>query len=86
VILDAMACGKAVVASYRSWMNDYFKFGEDMISFEPENSKNLEEKVLSLLGDLEIRKKIGIEARRSIEERLNSEAMASELNRLFELV
>lgn len=51
VVLDALAAGKAVVATRRSWMADYFVEGEDLVIVEPGDAKALAEVIQSLLSD-----------------------------------
>jgi glycosyltransferase involved in cell wall biosynthesis len=43
VLLEALACRKPVVASRRSWMQDYFSAEDPVFIFEPENSESLAE-------------------------------------------
>lgn len=82
-ILDAMACGKAVVATYRSWMNDYFKNKEDIIIVDSEDSFKLKEGINILLADADLRKEIGRKARENIDNRLNSKIMAQKISNLI---
>ncbi len=78
-ILDAMACGKPVIASYRKWMDDYFVDNKDIFMVEPENCEILRSKFLSVFDNIEELNRIGSAARKLIEKRLNSEVMANSI-------
>lgn len=56
VILDALAAGKAVIATHRSWIADYFIPGQDLVVVPPNNPEALVHAIDDLLGDAEKRK------------------------------
>ncbi|OGG40612.1 hypothetical protein A2118_02040 [Candidatus Kaiserbacteria bacterium GWA2_50_9] len=51
VILDALAAGKAVIATRRSWIADYFVPGQDLVVIEPNDSEALARAINELWGD-----------------------------------
>jgi glycosyltransferase involved in cell wall biosynthesis len=51
VILDALAAGKAVIATRRSWISDYFVPGQDLIVVEPNDPDALAQAIDSLWHD-----------------------------------
>lgn len=83
VILDAMSSGKAVVVTYRTWMDDYFTNEKDCLIVPPKSPEALKEKILFLLQNPEKIKIIGTEARKHVETSLNSEYMAEKLYAVF---
>ncbi len=68
VILEAMACGKAVVASRIGGIAEIIKDGENGILSEPGSVLQLAEKINKILGDQEMQRELGRNARRYIEE------------------
>lgn len=86
VILDAMSCGKAVIASRRSWMKDYFTDGEECFVIPPESLGDLKEKILFLLKTPEVLEIFGRKARARIDVELNSERMAERLYTVFKQI
>ncbi len=82
-ILDAMACGKAVVATYRTWMDDYLSDRNDCLIVEPENPVLLREKIIFLLENPSEAISLGATARNTIETNLNSAMMSQNLYNLF---
>lgn len=76
VILEAMACGKPVIATRRDWMNDYFTNNKEILIIEPEDKDGLKRSVDYLIKNDNVAKKMGIAARKIIEEKYNSYKMA----------
>ena len=58
VILDALAAGKAVIATNRSWIADYFIPGQDLVVVEPNDPEALARAINSLFHDAERRKRL----------------------------
>ncbi len=67
-LLEAMACGKACVVSRAGGMSEMLVEGESGLFFEPGNSKDLAEKVIGLLQNLEQRESMGLAARQHTEQ------------------
>ena len=57
-IMQAMACGKAIVASDVDGINNMITDGEDGVLVEVKNEVKLAEKVLLIINDDELRKKL----------------------------
>jgi glycosyltransferase involved in cell wall biosynthesis len=68
-LLEAMACGKAVVASRAGGMPEMVAEGESGLLFEAGNSDALAEAVIALLNSPARRARLGAAARRVVEER-----------------
>jgi glycogen synthase len=66
-LLEAMSCGKACVVSRASGMAEMLVDGESGLFFESGNSADLAEKVITLLGNLALRKSLGQAARQRVE-------------------
>lgn len=81
-ILDAMACGKPVIASYRSWMDDYFN-NEELMIIKPENKEILKNAINYLINNKEVASNYGFKARKAIEEKYNSKNMAKQIHDLI---
>jgi len=59
VILDALAAGRAVIATNRSWISDYFEPGKDLIVVDSNNSEALNREIEYLWNDVEKRNELG---------------------------
>lgn len=68
VLLQAMACGKPVVASNIGGVPFIVDDGETGFLFECDNVDDLAEKVVTLLNDVELRKKMGRKGRKKAKE------------------
>ncbi len=79
VILDAMASGKAVVVSRKSWTDEYVHDGITGILVDPENADLVSQAISRLLADTSLRKKIGVAGRVSVEERFNTAEMGKRI-------
>jgi glycosyltransferase involved in cell wall biosynthesis len=79
VVLDALACGKAVVVSRRAWVNDYLVPGEHALIVEPEDSIALASGMRTLLEDLPLRERIGTAGRKLVDEKCNTERMGQRI-------
>ena len=73
VILEAMASGKPIVASYVSGIPDAVKDGVNGFLVEQKNAKQLAEKILYLIEHPEVREKMGKEGRKMVEEKFTWE-------------
>jgi glycosyltransferase involved in cell wall biosynthesis len=83
VILDAMACGKPIIATHRKWMDDYFENGREIFIIDPENPEILVKKIEEIYSNVELLAKVSREARLAIEKKFNSEMMAMDLAKLL---
>jgi glycosyltransferase involved in cell wall biosynthesis len=66
-LLESMACAKAVVATRVGGTPEIIKDGTTGILVEPENTKQIEEAILKLLADDNLRHRMGINSRIHIE-------------------
>lgn len=76
-ILEAMSCGTAVVASNVGGNPELIESGENGVLIPPLNHKILASSIISLLKDENFNKKIGREARRTVERSFSSEKCAA---------
>ena len=82
-ILEAMSCGTAVVASDVGGNPEIIESGKNGILVPPSNDRMLAKSIVSLLEDENFNKKIGKEARRTVEKRFSSEKTAKETCRIY---
>ncbi len=76
VLLESMAMGKAVITTRVHHTIDYVEDWKTGVFVEPNNPKDLSEKIIYLSeSDSEV-KRIGMNARRAIEEKFNERKMA----------
>ena len=83
VVLEAMAAGKAVIASERSTLGDYLRNGENGLVIEAENAQSLMEAVELLEYDPKLRAALGVAARKSVENHFTTRRLAKDLAALF---
>ena len=86
VMLDAMASGKALIASYRSTIGDYIKNGQEGILVEPGNQKELREVIEKLLKNPQLARDMGNKAREKAAEMLTTEIFAKNLAEIFDRI
>lgn len=84
VTLQAMACGKPVILSRIKglWTPELLINNENCILVEPENAAALTEAIQRLLTDTELRKKISLQARETVENEFSLTNMFSSLENL----
>lgn len=82
-LLEAMASGKPVVASDIPGPQDVITHGKNGFLFEKGNASELKEYLELLLSDEKLRKKIGENARKRIEEKYTFTKIADEYLKLF---
>ena len=74
--LEAMACGKPVIACDTGGLKDIITHRFNGILFPPESSRALSEAIVALLKDSKQRKILGLNARKTIEEKHSPEKVA----------
>jgi glycosyltransferase involved in cell wall biosynthesis len=72
VIIEAMACGKAVVAADVGGIPEVVDNGITGFLFEPENVEELKQKMRILLGSPEIRRRMGMSGYENVEKKYSS--------------
>jgi glycosyltransferase involved in cell wall biosynthesis len=86
VILDALAARKAVIATYRSWIADYFIPGEDLVVVEPGDPESLAQAINSLWNDVEKRKCLAASGHAKVVARYTTKNFAEALLKLMDSV
>jgi glycosyltransferase involved in cell wall biosynthesis len=83
VCVEAMACGKAVVASRTGGLEEIVEDGRSGILVEPGNAEELARAILTLIGDREHRTEIGRAARKRVVEEYSSATVAARMTNLY---
>jgi len=83
VILEYMAVSKPVVASDVGGCSELVIDGESGFIVPPENSHALGEKIVALVNDNDLRKKMGLAGRKRVEEKFTSKKMAENTEKLY---
>lgn len=86
VILDALAAGKAVIATRRSWITDYFIAGQDLVVVEPNDPEALARAIDSLSHDAERRKRLAASGHSKVTARYTTKNFAEHLLMLMDSV
>ena len=86
VLLEAMALGKPVVASNIPGIQDVITHGKDGFLFEAGNVSQLKEYLELLLEDEDLRRRIGKNARKTVEEKYTFKKVADSYLELYEEV
>ncbi len=73
-VLEAFSCNTPVIASRLGSLGEIINDGRDGILFEPKNSKDLSEKIISLLNDGVLRNKLAVQARTEFESKYTDKA------------
>ena len=79
VIIEAMACGRAVIASQAGGACELFSDGEDALGHPPGNAPALAQQMLILVGDEGLRRHLGKAGRVTAERSHSGERLAREL-------
>jgi glycosyltransferase involved in cell wall biosynthesis len=82
-ILEAMACGRATVATNAYGMAELVEDGRTGMLFGPDDSADLAERVIELLRDGQLRVRLGQAARRVVVERHSISTVAVQMERFF---
>jgi glycosyltransferase involved in cell wall biosynthesis len=79
VIIEGMACAKAVIASRAGGAAELFVDGVDALAHPPGDPVALAQQIKRLASDQQVRQRLGIAARKVAIERFQRESLASEL-------
>jgi len=82
VILDAMACGKQVIASKREWMDDY---DLNILLYKAENEDDLIKKIKQAIN-IETNENTRLLSRKIIDEKLNIKNFGKSLGNIFKKI
>jgi glycosyltransferase involved in cell wall biosynthesis len=85
-VLEAFALGKPVIGSRIGGIPELVENGETGLTFEPRNSSDLKEKIKILTENKTLIVKMGKNARRVVEEKLNPEKHYKDLLTIYEKV
>lgn len=83
-ILEAMSCGKAVVASEVGGVPEIISSGQNGILVPPGESDKLAEEIVNLLKDNNLRRKLAKAGRETVLNKFSSERMARQTATLYE--
>lgn len=86
VILDALAAGKAVIATERSWITDYFVPNQDLVVVPPNDPEALAKAIDSLCDDAPRRKRLAASGRSKVIAEYTTKKFAEALEKLMESV
>lgn len=84
VLLEAMSCGLPVVATAINANLDVIKSGENGILVNPKSPREMAKAISILLGDDNLRKRLGRNARKTIEEKYTWEMISNRLLKYYE--
>lgn len=82
-ILDTIAYGVPVIATYMPWFEGYFEEGKHIVTVPPKDPKALSEAMKRVIDDPGFAKALSYEGRKLIEEKCNSEAMGKAIAELI---
>jgi glycosyltransferase involved in cell wall biosynthesis len=86
VIVEAMACGKAVIASRAGGASELFLDGENALGHCPGDFRELAQQIERLAADPELRRRLGERARAGIEKTFQHTRLAEQLLPLYRRV
>jgi glycosyltransferase involved in cell wall biosynthesis len=86
VIVEAMACGKAVIASSSSGAAEIFSDGKDVLSYPCGDAEELAKGLRAFIDNPELRIRLGSAGRRSVERVLHGSRLAAELESTYRRV
>jgi len=79
VIIEAMACEKALIASHAGGASELFIDGEDALAHRPGDAETLASEIRRLAGDTELRQRLGKAGRAKTERLFHGSRLANEL-------
>ncbi|MHA4843875.1 glycosyltransferase family 4 protein [Flavitalea antarctica] len=83
VCLEAMAAGRAIVASNQGGMSDMIRNGESGFLVNPTNPKALANAIICLLEDPDLRVKFGSNARQTVLNKYNNQTIGSLMEKKY---
>jgi glycosyltransferase involved in cell wall biosynthesis len=83
VIIEGMACGKAVIASQAGGACELFMNGEDALGHPPGCAEALANQIQRLVGDRQLRDRLGVAGRATAERLYHRQRLAEELLDLY---
>jgi len=86
VIAEAMACGRAVIASDAGGAREIFTPGVDALGHAPGSAENLAERIVELARDPQARARLGRAGRATAERRFDRSRLAADLLPVYQRV
>ena len=83
VIIEGMACGKAVIASQAGGAAELFTDGENALGHPPGDASALARQIARLAGDKELRNRLGKSGRATAERLYHGQRLAQELTAVY---
>jgi glycosyltransferase involved in cell wall biosynthesis len=83
-LLEAMATGRPTIVTDRATLRDYVRPGESALAVPAEDAGALRESVARVLGDPALAATLGASARRAVDERFTTRALARRLARVID--
>ncbi len=84
VIIEAMSCGTPVIASDIGGIKDIITNHENGIVIPPENDSELARSIEYLINNHELRSKLSINGRKTVEDKYSWESIVKRLSRIYE--
>ena len=84
VIAEAMACGRAVIASDAGGASELFDAGRDALAHPPGDAAALARRIAELAGDADLRARLGREGRATAERRFDHTRLAADIIPVYE--
>jgi glycosyltransferase involved in cell wall biosynthesis len=86
VIVEGMACGRAVIVSERGGVKELVTVGTDTLGHPPGDAETLAGCITRLATDADLRRRLGDAGRRTAEQRFDRGRLATELISLYQSV
>ena len=86
VIIEALACGRALIAVHSGGAAELFTDGHDALSSPAGDARSLADRLVNLITDSALRQRLGEAGRRSAEARFGRDQLAQVWSELYESV
>lgn len=83
VLIEAMSCGKAAVASSIPQNREVAKRGDELMFVDPFNTEAIAEAINNLLSNPELRKRLGQDARRTVLQYFDWKVVAAQIAEVY---
>jgi glycosyltransferase involved in cell wall biosynthesis len=83
VIIEGMACGRAVIASQGGGAGEIFEDGKDAVGYPPGDADVLAAQILRLASDRSLRTTLGVAGRTKVERLFNGGRLSQQLMALY---
>ena len=86
VLLEAMSCGLPIVATDVRGNRDLISSGEDGLLVPPRSPKEMADTILMLLDDEKMQRRLGKNARKTIEDRYTWDTVSNKMLKCYEMI